>query len=246
MFVGIDGTGPSDDSEYASAMSASFVKQLADELDARQPPAMYHRGPTLLSFGRSWTGSWFTLSQVRDLARLAVQFIQKHAGEPGPVILAGYSRGGAAVIQTARILKKEMPDLMIDCLALFDAVDRDLRADVTTIPGNVAIAYHAMRDPEIGSRWYFGNCGTSIEQPGKMFSMKFQATHAAMGGLPWTGDHPTRTQLAPDSSGLEVRGTAVMPRRVTVPTITQAQDIKASQDVHDWMWGYLRNHVPLR
>jgi hypothetical protein len=254
MFVGIDGTGPTDDREYEQSMSKSFVKQLYDELNARQPPAWYHRGPTLLSmaafgFGGLTDGSWFTLSQVRDLARMAVKFIQKNADVPGPIVLSGYSRGGAAAIQAARILSKETPELKIDALALFDAVDRDLRADVATIPGNVVMAYHAMRDPEIGSRWYFGNCGTSIEQPGKIFSLKFPATHAAMGGVPWTGDHPEVPVPAP---GFQSGGGAVwgvggggMPPMVWVPTTTEAADIKASQDVHDWMWGYLRNHVPL-
>jgi pimeloyl-ACP methyl ester carboxylesterase len=255
MFVGIDGTGPTDDKEYEQAMSKSFVKQLYDELNTRQPPGWYHRGPTLLSmaalgFGSLKDGSWgLTLSQVRDLAEMAVKVIKEHADEPGPIVLAGYSRGGAAAIQTARMLSKLVPDLKIDALALFDAVDRDLRADVTTIPGNVVMAYHAMRDPEIGSRWYFGNCGTSIEQPGTLFSLKFQATHAAMGGVPWTGDHPLRPVPAPgfESGRGAVWGVggAAMPPMVWVPTTTEAADIKASQDVHDWMWGYLRNHVPL-
>lgn len=243
MLACVDGSGPGDKKEYARTMARSFVKEIVDSSPEPGAKKCYLQGPNALSMKVEF--GWMvrvTYSQVSVLASDVVAFVRAnwHPGER--VFLAGYSRGGAAVIEAARRLKSQLPKLRIDAMFLFDAVERDLATFAGTIPSNVAHAYHAVNDRSTLSRWYFYNlgvfrdCGSRIEPPGQLETATFYATHAGMGGLPWTGDHPMR----PDP-GFGPHG-PIGPGPVYVPTITREQDETGSRAVRQWMWTRLNKH----
>jgi hypothetical protein len=63
---------------------------------------------------------------------------------------------------------------------LYDSVDREPCLDGTTIE-NVKIVFHARRNPEIGSRWSFGNTSTQhrVDHYEESF---FYTSHGGIGG----------------------------------------------------------------
>jgi hypothetical protein len=246
MLVGIDGTGPVLDGPYEREFRGSFVLELTKQIEHRQP-TRYYRGPNTLSIGFTRAMRGVTFSQVRDVARLAVQFILSEQGQTSSIVLAGYSRGAAACIEAARMLAASAPRLTVSCLALFDAVDRDLLSETAVIPGNVQIAYHALRQPQVGSRTYFGNTGMRHQVPGRLVTRTFRATHAAMGGLPWTGDHPASfLQCLESDPARTFAHLDLSPHNLPrCPTITEPEDRAGAAAVKTWMWGNLRKYLPL-
>jgi acetyl esterase/lipase len=229
MFIGIDGTGPGDLHTYATEMREGFISRLVAAMRYDHLHCRYFRGPTLLG------------TEVRAIAATVVEDVRLYGRRDRRIVLAGYSRGGAVAILVAQLLKSAgwAHDRTIACMALFDAVDRDVYTDTAVIPGNVQYAYHAMRDRHAGSRLYFGNCGTRIEPPGRLQTRTFFATHAGMGGVPWTGDHPVERPLgAPDALGRR-RELAKAP---ALPLITEEQDRAGSAQVLQWIAGSIRRH----
>jgi hypothetical protein len=100
--------------------------------------------------------------------------------------LAGYSRGGAAVLMVCNELQKA--DIKIEALLLYDAEDRSRVTGVELVPDNVRYAMHAMRHPDTDSRPEFGNCGTGVQDKKKttwVVNRSFRCTHGGMGGVPW-------------------------------------------------------------
>lgn len=225
MFIGVDGSSSGDPEVYRQVMSGSFIQQLVSECPEQHK--RYFRGPDELSLTR----------QVTHIAAEVEGYIQARVGQHRDtrLLLAGYSRGGATCIAVAQRLRRNpwATGLVVECLALFDAVDRDAATSTAVIPGNVLHAYHAMRDPSVQSRWYFGNCGTRIESPGVLESQSFRATHSGMGALPWEGDHPSARYNGPGYSG-------------NMPLITEEQDRTGSEQVHRWMWNHIRRHGVVR
>lgn len=83
-------------------------------------------------------------------------------------------------------------------LGLYDAVKRavtgtevfygipDSTNATDRIPDNVLYTAHAVRDPEIGSRWWFGNTGRSLlcSSPERYHEAVFPTTHGRIGGSP--------------------------------------------------------------
>lgn len=194
FYYGIDGTGPFRDRTYEQAFQNSFVNVLKRE--GGWSKSAYNRGPSNDGFLTKSLGS-DAFTRVRQWVRGA-----RAEGENNPFIcLAGYSRGGAAIIHTCNLLKQE--DIEVDCLLLFDAVDRSINlSGIERVPGNVRNVYHARRDPEAKSRTgigrvSFGNCGTSLDGtsnsgPRSGYQEKFYfGTHGAIGGVPWTIPEPT-------------------------------------------------------
>jgi hypothetical protein len=220
MFIGIDGTGPPSDAQYYRDMRHSFVHELYRQ--SRETHRHYVRGPTLLGLETKGTAA--------HVVKLILRW-QKATGDRR-IFLSGYSRGGAVCIVAARMLlelaktERHVSD-SIECMALFDAVDRDVFTDSSAIPANVGHVYHALRDPKVCSRWYFGNCGTSTGAPTIFTRSQFYSTHAGMGGMPWTGDKPLR--FWGDGA-------------FASPTISKEQDIQGSTKVKEWMWQRLRPH----
>jgi len=177
LLAGIDGTGPSDRSEYLTEFAASHVRVLTRTWD--KGPAFYSRGPTDLGL------------QTERLAYFAAGFIMQHVtarlamNEKTGVFLVGYSRGAAAALDACRKLHERK--IAVDCLLLFDAVDRTNTVDSTLVPPNVRACFHAIRNPMTRSRAWFGNCGRQCESPGATAYKEefFYCTHGALGGLPW-------------------------------------------------------------
>ena len=124
-----------------------------------------------------------------------------------------------------------LADVSIRCAGLFDCVDNYLSGDAKYVPSNIPFCFHAVRDPSVCSRPAFFNDGLVAEdgRATKLVLRYFSGTHAALGGTPWTGDHPTKSVPARTAGGLvigEVRN---------VPTITEAQDRTTSASVYAWM-----------
>lgn len=109
-------------------------------------------------------------------------------GPDGPplVYVFGYSRGGFIAMCFCEYLRRL--GIEVRYLGLFDAVDRDMSMDlpynVSVVPTNVQVCRHAIRDPKIGSRPWFGNTGTQMDATRDWQLAKFPGTHAAMGGFP--------------------------------------------------------------
>src|SRR5258708_15533689 len=146
MMIIVDGTGAYKEREYEVEMKDSFCQQLSKRLGI--VASNYYTGPGLWGY---WTA---------DTAKNACELVQSWRKAPVParektISLAGYSRGGAAVIQIAKWLNnaawlaadKFPPDpIPIKAMFLFDPVDRDVSLDGDRIPSNVATCYVAFRD----------------------------------------------------------------------------------------------------
>lgn len=226
MLIAIDGTGPTDDLRYARAMGGSFVSELFHEWEALGRRSWFSRGP-------NWSGMSDPI-----ILKQAVRQVETWTSEGDhEIVLAGYSRGGLVSIALASRIRQEDwgKNLKIRCLALFDAVDRDIALGGAVIPGNVANAYHALRDPAVGSRPTFGNCGL-VAEPGVHFITKvFYGTHSALGGLPWSGDHPVVQDrfLVSDEFRTSHSTAYSVKDRATTDAV---RDAVATAQVRDWMW----------
>lgn len=186
IFGGIDGTGPTDDYEFAAEFEDSFVHKLYKSWPS--PAKTYDRGPAASGLTTAMRG-WEMWRKVSTNLR-AVKATQSRTGSKEPrIFLAGYSRGGAAIIHTCQLLQ-ERDNVKVHCLMLFDAVDRtNTLTDVqTVIPSNVRYCFHAVRSRLSQSREVFGNCGVGPSGHASSVDYKeqyFRCTHGAMGGLGW-------------------------------------------------------------
>jgi hypothetical protein len=176
LYLGIDGTGPSNNDEYRRDFANSFVRKIWSTWGANN--AGYLRGPGLMG-GETMSLVDAGTQWVKDKVKEA-----DAAKKPYRIFLSGYSRGGAAATETAFRLKRL--GIKVHCMLLFDAVDRSNLSNVDEVPSNVKLCYHARRDPAAGSRESFGNCATRFGT-GVAYSQKFYfGTHGAIGGTPWT------------------------------------------------------------
>lgn len=219
MLVCVDGTGPTDTTEYATAFARSFVNRIKHGYRRLHPPpggeTIHHRGPGEDAAGGTFGGSRhvdpsFIFDEIMQIhGRLSdeVERIPSWAlqqpittwpaedvaameriQERRKIFMTGYSRGGAIVIHTARLL--QVRGIRVEAMFLFDAVSRNPNLDAEVIPSNVGRCYHAIRDPRAGSRESFSNCGLTSEVPGVLTRRFFMTTHGGMGGVPWgEGEH---------------------------------------------------------
>lgn len=239
MLVAVDGTGPFFDREYAETMKESFVRKIWQQCP--ESLCLYFRGPSLLGLESGPTA-------LNAYSRIKSEYEANKSNFK--LYLTGYSRGGAIAIAIARLVKKEGID--VECMALFDAVDRSPLIDVDQIPDNVKITYHAVRDSRNESRWYFGNVGLRAKNADSLQKKVFNSTHAGLGGLPWTGDHPTKKIPNPnfnagkwiqDNRFLWARtGTLPPESQIEIPLITEEVDRRNSQEVKAWMWANINRH----
>lgn len=143
----IDGTGPDDFSDYHADMSRGFCWSLSTQ---NGPAASYLRGPNELGL-ETW--------EIADLMYADIR-AQLQAAPNTEIVLAGHSRGGAAVIHLARKLQKD--DIKVCAMVLFDAVRRALQKSVTDYAWQLAesftpahLAYNAVAAAlEIGSDFF--------------------------------------------------------------------------------------------
>lgn len=226
---------------YLEENRGGFVSQMAQ--DRHIPNSFYHIGPTI-------SGVECGLLADGVVARILWTKMRKK----DPIIyMAGYSRGAAIAILAAWKLKAD--GHRIKAMFLFDGVDRDALSYSRVVPGNVEYAYHAMRDPEVHSRDIFGTdsgllkrkCGMLAESGVKLeIRRDFWTTHAGMGGLPGTGDHPKMPVVvpAPTTSRSGMFGTfPVSTAEAFEPTISPEEEFKGSQDVAKWMGECIKNHL---
>jgi hypothetical protein len=213
IFAGIDGTGEWSDKSYENSFANSHVKKMADQWPWPRL-SFYHRGPSAAGLE---TGYY---------AKKAEYFIRKKlkSGEAKGIVLAGYSRGGAAVIEVAHWLRGFFSDIDVDCMVLFDAVDRSTEVGGlifdTAIGDNVLTCLHAKRDPKAKSRESFGNCGKRVKARVSM-EKEFFCTHGGLGGVPWKKTPKGKKYIDegfPDNATL----------------VTPARDVAGAAEVWDW------------
>jgi len=254
IFAGIDGTGPSDNIAYMREFRTSHVSVLARNWGG-SGPSMYLRGPSDLGF------------QTRDLADGATAFVEAQVTQARAqkqrtgVFLAGYSRGGAAMLNACAQLY--FKNIVVDCLLLFDAVDRTNTVSTNVVAGNVRACYHALRDPYTFSRGWFGNCGRATHSGATQYRERdFHCTHGAVGGLPWkTGNSSGAVEeskswmfptlgnrgVAPPSqsllASLIMQATAGLVGAGTATTVTPQVDGFGAQQVWSWIQAGLQQEI---
>lgn len=215
-FAGIDGTGVISNTQYQKDFKESHVSKLYRNWPWPEL-AFYSRGPSMLGL------------ETGVLAQMAYGWCKNlfDKGKAKGIFLAGYSRGGAAAIEAANFLHGFFWNTQVNCLILFDAVDRSTEVGGlifdTPVRGNVEICLHAMRKPEAKSRESFGNCGQTISDSEKtlLVSKKFFCTHGGVGGTPWVGGKPGDFI---DEEGVDGK-----------TAITYEQDQRGAKEVWDWI-----------
>ena len=93
IYAGIDGTGVGDNEEYRKTFADSFVNRLSRRWKPHY--SFYRRGPTNMG------------TETQNLAVEACNHVKGMYNHERGVILAGYSRGAAAVIETAWWLRRD-------------------------------------------------------------------------------------------------------------------------------------------
>lgn len=191
----VDGTGPFLDRTYASDMRHSFCRQMYT--NGEDVNGNYERGP-------SNDGMTTRAKGIR-----AADFIkEKHRIHPkDKIFLAGYSRGGSAVLYAAAALQSAKID--VDGMFLFDPVARHVIPGGETIPANVKAVWVARRSIapalvnkyegtiglNIGShvgimnnpmRVWFGGTAHKYLGTGPHHEQTFAGSHGALGGVGWT------------------------------------------------------------
>lgn len=137
LFI-VNGTGPTSNEEYEKANEHSFLSKL----HKRVPNSEYLRGPDNGGLG------------VDDLVNALEQRLISY-GLPAELHFAGWSRGGRIVIDVARRLQQKHNGIPIKAMYLLDAVDRvfhDGNNSSATIPENVRVCYHAIRNPNYAKK----------------------------------------------------------------------------------------------
>jgi pimeloyl-ACP methyl ester carboxylesterase len=121
----IDGTGPEGWAGYWSDMERGFCARIKRQHQAR---ARYLRGPTIRGL-ETWA--------IADIMLGAVQADLKDRPKQD-IVLAGHSRGGAAVIYLARKLADA--GVAVKAMILFDAVRRATQRPISDIFSRVALS----------------------------------------------------------------------------------------------------------
>ena len=224
MILGIEGTGSQGWPDLH--LRRSFVRRIVHA--SPHKPASYFIGPNNPgSDGRTiMDGAFQTLS---------------NGGHNKPIILVGYSRGAAYCLE---LCKRWMGT--IDVLVMFDAVARQADTEIPDkVPGNVALCFHAYRDPRTGSRYFFGNVGLSVESRSTQFHKKmFYGSHGAIGGT-WydaAADEGTVGNFAGNAL-THAAGAGVDDRQqlnaAPYAMTGMKEDQQASKEVADWIWPLL-------
>lgn len=236
ILLGIDGTGPLSNDEYRVQMRNSFVSFILRRSPSPEHLKRYVRGPA---------GDGLDMGWIVDRAATFIRLTRTGRNQDLPVLLTGYSRGGAGVIALARSLKRS--GIPVAAMMLFDAVDRSPLSATETIPDNVARVLHARRSPAGWSRRSFSNCGTEPDDSVATHYVEkfFFGTHGAVGGVPWrrpevTPEARRRFQqatplerarmLRADSPYIDEGVPELHPTRVTYD-----QDLQAAREV----WGHV-------
>lgn len=215
ILLGIDGTGDLNSNDYRREMHNSFVSYILRSTRSRNK--QYLRGPAALGLDMAW------------IAERGYRFIHLHrAAHPNePILLTGYSRGGAGVIAVAQRLQRD--GVQVAAMMLFDAVDRAIGIDTARIPDNVRNVMHARRNPNSLSRLSFDSCGTQWSASTQHTSRHFMCTHGGVGGVPWTPE-PGQSQ----DDQISEFGELVSTR------ITFRSDMQGARQVWQWSNSFIQ------
>lgn len=213
ILLGVDGTGPESNAQYAIDFANSFVHRIWRQSRCRE--RAYLPGPAALG------------GATLGLAQRGHRWLMRNREGDEPVLLTGYSRGAAIVVYVAQLLQEQ--GVPVAAMMLFDCVDRAIDIDAERIPTNVVDVLHVRRHWESGSRESFGNAGALHSSPTRYRQNFFMGTHGAIGGCPWRPDggaahnHWKVWEGVPDG----------------MTNITFAQDQECARDVWDWVHPYL-------
>jgi len=255
MIICVDGTGPSDDAVYRRNFAHSFVNRIYNR--STQANHYYFRGPgdaytdgIIGTFGgRHHVAPQFIFQRIlsiqsqidNEYSHVLGGFSSLDNGEPGSFIpeeqkiyLTGYSRGGAIVIEVAKLLQSR--GLSVEAMFLFDAVKRSLgdgMGNTDVIPGNVRNCYHALRNiQQSGSRESFSHTGylrdSRVAGPPNHY---FFTTHGGMGGTPWGSSGVGSGLPYIDEGGSD-----------GLTHVTSMQERIGMLEVERWMWRHLLTH----
>jgi len=181
-----------------------FINQLVQSY-AKRGSARYFKGPSTLGI------------QAPAIAKAGVAYIAGARAKGEELIIAGYSRGGLIAVNVCNELARL--GQMVQLLILFDPVDRALGPEAQNVsaavrnciliqrehsmitwvpytrqiklgPGSISVPDVALTQ----SRFWFGKMVNEDDKAtltsGGFEHREFDATHAAFGGVPWTGDFP--------------------------------------------------------
>jgi LysM repeat protein len=174
-FVGVDGTGSYDPGQYHQDYGRSNIRTFVNYTN-NKGKAHYLAGP-----GLDGGSTWWIATAAASWAR---SFVNQGCDK---LVLAGHSRGGAAVIEAAYQLLEE-DGIKVDLMLLFDAVNMTGSVGLQRthkLPSNVLCCRHAYRDPGTKSRATWGNCGmTKGSGSQDAVYQKYWTTHGGLGGVP--------------------------------------------------------------
>lgn len=175
ILLGIDGTGSWSDETYRSENAHSFVSRI--NYRTHVSPKRYIRGPSVTGY------------EFDDIVDRGSRWIMgRHPGEGDRVLMTGWSRGAAACVAIAHLLRGE--GIRVAALMMFDCVRMVSTPHPTaSVPDNVDYVYHARRAPWVGSRESFGNSGLGHPStpPPHYTQVFYPGTHGALGGVPSEG-----------------------------------------------------------
>jgi pimeloyl-ACP methyl ester carboxylesterase len=217
MIIGIEGTGSQgwgDDD-----LCRTFVRRVLHATRLR--PASYFIGPV---------ESGSDGMTIIDAAYTAL----RQGAHNKPIVLMGYSRGGAYVMEVAKRFKQP-----IDTMILFDAVARQHDHDLPEkVPHNVKHCAHAYRDPRAGSRYFFQNVGLTPETRLVDFRhAMFFGSHGALGGTSWDAKRDeSGDTLGNATIGADDRQLLNVPRFAVTG---KKEDEDAMWGVVNWIWPIL-------
>ncbi len=223
ILVGIDGTGGdftpggARNQRYDVAFAHSFVRRLCAPNSVNR---RYFRGPVALGGG------------LLDAISEGVEFIvgRRKAGDSGPILLTGYSRGAAGAVAIAKKLQRK--NLNVSAMLLFDCVDRHLFIDAEVIPNNVENVFHVVRSDASGSRESFGHEGLRFRPPTHYpAAYAFMCTHGGMGGTPWIPAPGVSVDDIIDEGGVDGK-----------TNITYAQDARVSGEIWSFVQPFIQKY----
>ncbi len=240
IVVGVDGTGSL--GWMRPDGSNSHVWRFVNDMNGQGGHKRYYSGPGARAGGESFgLGSADTVDAAVEFVHQSLfQITEELGGVSVPqiramrreqrtafalenqtvrIVLVGHSRGAAIVIAAAPRLW-----LPVYFMGLYDSVDRTSDLDASFIH-NTYQTYHAIRDPEFGSRSSFGNSvdsGSRTSTPvrvssGHYHQEYFATAHGGVGGdfAPATGltaDFSCSSDSLRDSIERSVGGSGVAAR----------------------------------
>ncbi len=243
-FAGIDGTNVNGGGSHVSKLAQDWPWQNL---------VLYKPGPTTLGL------------ETGVLAQEAYGFVRQkmESGDAKGIFLAGFSRGGAAVIETASYLSSFFgKSYTVNCLALFDAVDRSTEVGLF-VPQGFSPAKAGAAALLSGAGAIIGGAiaamgmtfdtpiGGNVELCLHAFRHKDAKSRESFGNCGLTVLQPSKTKIIQEHFRCThggVGGTPWSPKEGQKPTdlidegppdgktaVTFAQDAQISKDVWKWM-----------